>query len=124
MKVIVSNQSELPIYVQIKEQIKEQIMNGTIPEGETLPSIRQLAKNLGISVITTTRAYSELEQEGFIAARQGKGSVVLPRDNEMVREQYLKRIEQAFETAIENARYAQIQNEELVNILEALLHEE
>ncbi len=124
MKVIVSNQSELPIYVQIKEQIKEQIMNGTIPEGETLPSIRQLAKNLGISVITTTRAYSELEQEGFIAARQGKGSVVLPRDNEMVREQYLKRIEQAFETAIENARYAQIQNDELVSILEALLHEE
>lgn len=124
MKVIVSNQSELPIYVQIKEQIKEQIMNGTIPEGETLPSIRQLAKNLGISVITTTRAYSELEQEGFIAARQGKGSVVLPRDNEMVREQYLKRIEQAFETAIENARYAQIQNDELVNILEALLYEE
>lgn len=124
MKVIVSNQSELPIYVQIKEQIKEQIMNGTIPEGETLPSIRQLAKNLGISVITTTRAYSELEQEGFIAARQGKGSVVLPRDNEMVREQYLKRIEAAFETAIENARYAQIQKEELVRILEALLHEE
>lgn len=124
MKVIVSNQSELPIYVQIKEQIKEQIMNGTIPEGETLPSIRQLAKNLGISVITTTRAYSELEQEGFIAARQGKGSVVLPRDNEMVREQYLKRIEQAFETAIENARYAQIQNDELVSTLEALLHEE
>ena len=124
MKVIVSNQSELPIYVQIKEQIKEQIMNGPIPEGETLPSIRQLAKNLGISVITTTRAYSELEQEGFVAARQGKGSVVLPRDNEMVREQYLKRIEQAFETAIENARYAQIQKEELVGILEALLHEE
>lgn len=124
MKVIVSNQSELPIYVQIKEQIKEQIMNGTIPEGETLPSIRQLAKNLGISVITTTRAYSELEQEGVVAARQGKGSVVLPRDNEMVREQYLKRIEQAFETAIENARYAQIQKEELVGILEALLHEE
>lgn len=124
MKVIVSNQSELPIYVQIKEQIKEQIMNGTIPEGETLPSIRQLAKNLGISVITTTRAYSELEQEGFIAARQGKGSVVLTRDNEMVREQYLKRIEEAFETAIENARYAQIQKEELVRILEALLHEE
>ena len=124
MKVIVSNQSELPIYVQIKEQIKEQIMNGTIPEGETLPSIRQLAKNLGISVITTARAYSELEQEGFVAARQGKGSVVLPRDNEMVREQYLKRIEQAFETAIENARYAQIQKEELVGILEALLHEE
>lgn len=124
MKIVVSNQSELPIYVQIKEQIKEQIMNGTIPEGENLPSIRQLAKELGISVITTTRAYSDLEKEGFIAARQGKGSVVLPRDNEMVKEQYLKRIEQSFETAIENARYAQISSRELIHILEALLEEE
>lgn len=124
MKIVVSNQSELPIYVQIKEQIKEQIMNGTIPEGENLPSIRQLAKELGISVITTTRAYSDLEKEGFIAARQGKGSVVLPRDNEMVKEQYLKRIEQSFETAIENARYAQISSRELIHILETLLEEE
>lgn len=124
MKIVVSNQSELPIYVQIKEQIKEQIMNGTIPEGENLPSIRQLAKELGISVITTTRAYSDLEKEGFIAARQGKGSVVLPRDNEMVKEQYLKRIEQSFETAIENARYAQISSRELIHILKALLEEE
>lgn len=123
MKIVVSNQSELPIYVQIKEQLKEQIMKGTISEGETLPSIRQLAKDLGISVITTTRAYSDLEKEGFIVARQGKGSMVLTRDNEMVREQYLKRIEESLEIAIEHARYARIEKKELVYILESLLNE-
>ena len=94
MKIIISNQSELPIYAQIREQLKEQILNGQISEGETLPSIRQLAKEVGVSVITTTRAYSELEAEGFIATMQGKGSVVLPTDNNLLREQYLLRIEE------------------------------
>lgn len=84
MKIIISNQSELPIYAQIKEQLKEQILNGQIPEGSTLPSIRQLAKEVGVSVITTTRAYSDLEEEGFIATMQGKGSVVLSKDNSML----------------------------------------
>ncbi len=121
MKVVVSNQSDLPIYVQIKEQIKEQILNNSLKENESLPSIRQLAKDLGISVITTTRAYNELEQEGFIATTPGKGSVILPRDNAMVREQYLKRIEEAFLLAIENAKYAGIENEELMLILRNLL---
>lgn len=121
MKVIVSNQSDLPIYVQIKEQIKEQILNNSLKENESLPSIRQLAKDLGISVITTTRAYNELEQEGFIATTPGKGSVILPRDNAMVREQYLKRIEEAFLLAMENAKYAGIENEELMLILRNLL---
>ena len=92
MKIIISNQSELPIYAQIKEQLKEQILNGQIPEGSTLPSIRQLAKEVGVSVITTTRAYSDLEEEGFIATMQGKGSVVLSKDNSMLQEQYLMRI--------------------------------
>ncbi len=121
MKVVVSNQSDLPIYVQIKEQIKEQILNNSLKENASLPSIRQLAKDLGISVITTTRAYNELEQEGFIATTPGKGSVILPRDNAMVREQYLKRIEEAFLLAIENAKYAGIENEELMLILRNLL---
>ncbi|WP_331487913.1 GntR family transcriptional regulator [Anaerocolumna sp. AGMB13025] len=121
LKVVVSNHTELPIYMQIKDQIKEQILNGTLKENETLPSIRQLAKDIGISVITTTRAYSELEQEGFIATTPGKGSIILPRDNAMVREQYLKRIEEAFLLAMENARYAGIDKEELVVILKTLL---
>ena len=63
LKIIISNQSELPIYAQVREQIKEQILNGQIKEGEVLPSIRSMAKDLGVSVITTTRAYSDLEQE-------------------------------------------------------------
>lgn len=123
MKIIISNKSGLPIYEQIKVQIKEQIMSGQLKEDEFLPSIRQLAKDLGISVITTSRAYSDLESEGFIATMQGKGSFVLPKDNDMVREQYLKRIEEAFTTAIDNARLANISNEELIMILENLMKE-
>ncbi len=77
MKIIISNQSELPIYAQIREQIKEQILNGQIKEGEILPSIRSLAKDVGVSVITTTRAYNDLEKEGFIANYAGKGQCCL-----------------------------------------------
>ncbi|MEQ8153834.1 MAG: GntR family transcriptional regulator [Clostridiaceae bacterium] len=123
MKILISNKSGVPIYEQIKVQIKEQIMSGELSENEFLPSIRQLAKDLGISVITTTRAYSDLEAEGFITTMQGKGTLVLPKDNEMVKEQYLKRIEEAFSSAIENARLANISNEELVVILKNLMRE-
>jgi len=123
MKIIISNQSELPIYAQIKEQLKEQILNGQIPEGSTLPSIRQLAKEVGVSVITTTRAYSDLEEEGFIATMQGKGSVVLSKDNSMLQEQYLMRIEEGLSTAIETARVMGLPNEELMRIFHNLLQE-
>lgn len=123
LKIIISNKSDLPIYEQIKVQIKEQIMSGVLCENDSLPSIRQLAKELGISVITTTRAYSDLESDGFISTMQGKGTFVLPRDNNMIREQYLKRIEDAFTSAIENAKVANIGNEELVKILENLLED-
>ena len=122
MRIIISNQSELPIYAQIKEQLKEQILNGQIPEGSTLPSIRQLAKEVGVSVITTTRAYSDLEAEGFIATMQGKGSVVLSKDNSMLREQYLMRIEEGLTTAIETARVMGLSNGELNEIFQNLLH--
>ncbi len=121
MKIIISNQSELPIYAQIREQLKEQILNGQIAEGSTLPSIRQLAKEVGVSVITTTRAYSELEAEGFIATMQGKGSVVLPTDNDLLREQYLLRIEEGLSTAVETARAMGMPDEELVAVLRNLL---
>ena len=123
MRIIISNQSELPIYAQIKEQLKEQILNGQIPEGSTLPSIRQLAKEVGVSVITTTRAYSDLEAEGFIATMQGKGSVVLSKDNSMLQEQYLLRIEEGLSTAIETARVRGLPEEELNRIFQNLLHE-
>lgn len=123
MRILLSNKSDLPIYEQIKSQIKEQILSGAIAENEFLPSIRQLAKDLGISVITTTRAYSDLESEGFIATLRGKGSYVLPKDSEMVREQYLKKIEEAFSVALENAKLANIQNDELITILKMLMND-
>ena len=120
MKVIVSNQSELPIYAQVREQIKEQILNGQIPEGTLLPSIRKLAKEIGVSVITTTRAYRDLEEEGFIASMQGRGSVVLPQDNEILREQYLKRIEAGLSSAISTARVIHMEKDAFLEILDCL----
>ena len=120
MNINISNQSELPIYAQIAAQIKEQILNGQIEEGSTLPSIRVLAKDLSVSVITTTRAYSELEKEGFITSVQGKGSIVLSRDNNLVREQYLKRIENDLSDAISMARQIGMNADEIKSAIDLL----
>ena len=98
-------------------------MDGTLAENTTLPSIRELAKDTGVSVITTTKAYSELEREGFITTKQGIGSMVLSRNNNMIKEQYLKKIEAALNLAITNAQYANIDHEELVAMLQLLLKE-
>ncbi len=121
MRIVISNQSELPIYAQIKEQIKEQILSGILPAETVLPSIRQLAKEVGVSVITTTRAYNDLEQEGFIASMQGKGSIVLSKNNKLMQEHILSRIEENFENAIELAKKAGISEEILKATLEELL---
>ena len=121
MKIILSNQSEFPIYRQIFDQIVEQIQSGDIPEGTTLPSIRGLAKELGISVITTTRAYNELEGEGYIVSRQGKGSIVLGKNNSVVKSQYRRRMEESLELLIENARYLEMSEEEIVKGVEERL---
>ena len=118
MNIILSNESELPIYRQIFDQIQEQILSGAIPEGEVLPSIRKLAKELGISVITTTRAYNELESEGYIVSRQGKGSIVLGKNNSVVREQYQKRMEEAFEVMKVNAKSLEMSDEEIIRYVE------
>lgn len=118
MNIILSNESELPIYRQIFDQIQEQILSGVIPEGEVLPSIRKVAKELGISVITTTRAYNELESEGYIVSRQGKGSIVLGKNNSVVREQYQKRMEEAFEVMKVNAKYLEMSDEEILRYVE------
>lgn len=123
MKIIISSQSELPIYAQIREQIKEQILNGQIKEGTILPSIRKLAKEVGVSVITTTRAYRDLEEEGFIASMQGKGSIVLSKDNEMMREKYLIRIEEGVMTAIETAKHINMTKEEFDHLVSNLWRE-
>jgi len=119
LKIIISNQSELPIYAQIREQIKEQILNGQIKEGEILPSIRSLAKDVGVSVITT-RAYNDLEKEGFIATMQGKGSVVLSSNNKILKEQFIMRIEEGIETAVESAKQIGMTKDEIIAIVDSV----
>ena len=124
MKIIVSNRSELPIYEQIKSQIKEAIFSGNLAEGELLPSIRQLARDLKISVITTTRAYNDLEAEGFITSVQGKGSYVLPQNKEMTRENTLRKIELSLNDAIVTAKAGGVTREEIIQMLNLLYKEE
>lgn len=93
MTILINNHSGVPIYDQIFTQIKNQIISGSLPEGEALPSIRSLAKDLRISVITTKRAYDELESAGFIYTLPGKGSFVSQRDTQLIREETLREIE-------------------------------
>lgn len=121
MRIIITNTSGKPIYEQIKEQIKTAILSDEVCEGDTLPSIRQLAKDLKISVITTTRAYTDLEEEGFIVTVQGKGSFVLPKNNELVQEQLLRKIEDNFLVAVNTGKIAKLTRKELLQILEFIL---
>lgn len=112
--------SDVPIYRQIASQFKDDIMNGRIGEGEYLPSIRGLAKDLKISVITTMKAYELLTQEEMIAPVQGKGYIVNPQDREMVREQQLRLLEQHLQNAMEAAKLAGVSRDELVEMLKVL----
>ena len=123
MRIIIQNTAKEPIYKQIEEQIKAAILCDELKEGELLPSIRQLAKDLKISVITTTRAYAELEQEGYIAIQQGRGCFVLPKNSEIVREQLLRKIEDSFTAAVNAARVANLSREDLIKILDFILGE-
>ena len=116
MRVIIKNSSGVPIYEQIKEQIKEAILGDEANEGDMLPSIRQLAADLKVSVITTTRAYTELEQEGYIINVQGKGCFVAPKDSDLIREQLFRRIEESFNDAISAALIAKLSKEDLVQL--------
>ncbi|MCL2135625.1 MAG: GntR family transcriptional regulator [Candidatus Bathyarchaeota archaeon] len=120
MKLIISNRSGVPIYEQIKEQIKAAIFSNELKEDDILPSIRQLARDLKISVITTTRAYTDLEQEGFIVNMQGKGCYILPRNKEIARENALHKIENAISTAITAAKNEGITQEEIIERIHLL----
>ena len=124
MNIVLSNSSALPIYEQIKEQVKAQILAGELQENEMLPSLRQLARDLKISVLTTTRAYNELEQEGFIASRQGKGFFVMPSSSALIREQLLREVEAGLLQAIQAADRAAMPAEELAALLQLLLEGE
>lgn len=118
MKIL--QNSDVPIYRQIASQFKDDIMNGRISEGEYLPSIRGLAKDLKISVITTMKAYELLTEEGMISPVQGKGYIVNPQDREMVKEQQLRLLEQHLQNAMEAAKLAGVSREELVKMLSVL----
>jgi GntR family transcriptional regulator len=121
LTIIIKNSSGIPIYEQIREQVKEAILNDEMNEGDMLPSIRQLAGDLKVSVITTTRAYNELEQEGYIINVQGKGCYVAPKDSGLIREQLLRKIEDGFNAAINAARIAKMPREELQKLFEFTL---
>ncbi len=123
MDIILSNISGEPIYSQIKQQIKAAILSGEVQEGDLLPSIRQLAKDLKISVITTARAYQDLEQEGFVTNVQGKGCYVQKQNTQMMREQQLRAIEDHLRAAIEKAEMIQLSHEELHGMLSMLKEE-
>lgn len=120
MKIIISNDSGLPIYEQIKNQIKAQIVAGELKADEDLPGMRTLASDLKVSVITTKRAYNDLEQEGYIYSMPGKGSFVKKLNEEVVRENALAEIEKYFTDAMTVAKAAGIDIEELQEILKTL----
>ena len=117
MNIIISNASGAPLYEQICSQIKAKIISGELAEGDALPSIRLLAKELRISVITTKRAYEELEREGFLVTYPGKGSFVAGENTELIREEHLRRIEELFGEARELAARCALTDAELMEML-------
>lgn len=123
MKIVISNSSKEPIYEQIKRQIKESIVRGDLKEHELLPSIRQLAKDLQISVITTKRAYDDLEQEGFIVSVVGKGSYVAGQNREFLREMRLRWIEERLAEVVAESRSLGVTLPELMEMLRLLYDE-
>ena len=120
MDIILSNSSGKPIYQQIADQVKEQVCSGALTAGEALPSMRLLAKELRISVITTKRAYEELEREGFLTTVPGKGCFVAPRDLELVREDCLRRVEEHLSQAVQIAKGGGVTLPELADALTIL----
>lgn len=123
MDIIISNSSGVPLYEQIEEQIKSQIMTGELREGDTLPSMRILAKELKISIITTKRAYEDLERDGFIESVTGKGSFVKGINSDIVKENMMFAIQELLETAVDKAVMGKVTLDELQEMLK-LLYEE
>lgn len=120
MKLRINNQSDVPIYQQLYEQIKDYILRNEITENEQLPTMRHLAKEMRISVVTTKRVYDELERDGLIYSIQGKGSFVAARNQEMVREEYLRKIESSLNEALKYRIPAGISMDEMKSMLDIL----
>lgn len=124
MNIIISNSSSIPIYEQIKQHIINQILTGKLKENEMLPSIRSLAKDIRISVMTIKKAYDELEQEGFIVTRHGKGSFVATKNFSLAREQKIKEIEEHLNCVVEISKCYEIDKKDVIDVLEYLYGEE
>lgn len=123
MDIIISNSSNDPIYLQIVNQIKAMIMSGELSPGEALPSMRNLAMQMRVSLITTKRAYEELERDGFIETYTGKGSFVKAQNAELLREENLRQAEEHLQKAVQKAKISGIAFEELTDILKMLYEE-
>lgn len=124
MNIMISNSSGKPIYEQITGQIKNLILSGELKPGDALPSMRLLAKELRISVITTKRAYEDLERDGFITTMVGKGSFVAESNVEILKEEQLRLVEKSLQEAVDRARRSGVTLEEMQEILEMLFKEE
>jgi len=124
MNIIISNSDKAPIYEQITNQIKAMIMDGTLKEGDALPSMRYLAKELRISMITTKRAYEDLEREGYIESFVGKGSFIKGSNHDFLHEQLRVEVEESLSVAVRKAKSSDISLEELKDILTMLYEEE
>ena len=120
MKLVLSPTGDTPIYAQLKAQIQAAIFSGELREGEALPSLRAVAKALRISVLTVTRAYTELEQEGFVQNVQGRGCFALGRGSELIKEQLIVRAENHLTEAIQAAKMANLSREDLRRLLDIL----
>lgn len=123
MDILISNSSGVPLYEQIEEQIKSQIITGQLREGDALPSMRILAKDLKISIITTKRAYEDLERDGFIESVTGKGSFVKGINSDLVRENIMFDIQELLELAVDKAVMGRVTLDELQEMLRLLYAE-
>lgn len=123
MNILIRNTSSTPIYEQIVSQIKAMIISGALQEGDALPSMRLLAKELRISVITTKRAYEELEREGFLTSITGKGSFVAGKNTEFLKEEQLRKVEGHLQEAVKAAQLCGMEKQELLDTLNLLWEE-
>ncbi|HGI5873135.1 TPA: GntR family transcriptional regulator [Streptococcus pyogenes] len=124
MNIQINNSSDDPIYLQIKNQIKAQIISGDLKVGEQLPSIRFLAKELRVSMLTAKRAFDELELDRFINSVQGKGNFVAAQNKELIREEYLKKIESKLQEVVELSEIADVSSDELIEMLKSYVEGE
>lgn len=124
MNIQINNSSDEPIYLQIKNQIKAQIISGDLKAGEQLPSIRFLAKEIRVSMLTAKRAFDELELDGFINSVQGKGNFVAAQNKELIREEYLKKIESKLQEVVELSEIADVSSDELIEMLKSYVEGE